>query len=182
MKKKYIIFFLPVVAVLITLFIRFGIPEIRQQITTRRERIREGQTTESQLSENWQVNSESENEVILVRQEETQGVQTRTVLLKSETENENFAGYVDRLIRGAQQTLPSLEYDEQSEIETVDDWQKKELAGFYFSGGDRVNIKQDIYYQDGQVVTITASYGEENKDDIQSELNDIFDFLTETYL
>lgn len=179
MKRKHIVFLLPVVAILITLFIRFGIPAIRQQF--QRGKIREGEMTESQLPENWEVSAESEKEVVLIRQEDKE-IQTKMVLMKSETHVDDFSSYVDRLVRGAEQTLPSLEYSAQSDVETADGWQKIELVGFYFSGGDRINIIQEIYYQDSQLVTMTASYGEDGKEEIEIELNGVFDFLTETYL
>lgn len=182
MKRKHIVFLLPVSAVLITLFIRFGVPAVRQQLRSGRERIQEGQMTESQLPENWEVSSEAENEVVLTRQEEDKEIQTKVVLLETETQVDDFLNYVDRLVKGAEQTLPSLKYSAQSNVETVNDWEKVELIGFYFSGGNRVNIIQEIYYQDSQLMTMTVSYGEVEKEEIESELSDVFSFLKETYL
>ena len=182
MKRKKLIFILPVIAVLATLAYRFGLPVVRKQLSVNREKIAEGESTQVKLLENWTIASETDKEIVVTRQEDDAEIQSKVVLLKTQPEIDNFSNYVDRLVQGAQQTLPSLRYSSQTEVQTENDWQAKELIGYYTSSGDRVNLIQQLYFENGQLITITASYGEENKEDKESEINSVFDFLKHTYL
>jgi hypothetical protein len=69
----------------------------------------------------------------------------------------------------------------QTQDKTMNGYYVRDMTGYYYSGQDKVDIRQQIYKKDSNVYTITASYDDINLPS-DTELNAVFDSLSSSYL
>lgn len=135
------------------------------------------------LPEGWQEVEVAEEEVVVKLTKETESeIETNIVLMKIEDiDYESPEEYTDRLINGAKSALPSLTFSD-DEVEENDYYIRK-LTGRYWNAGDQVEVKQQIYVGENEVYVITASYASAaSSEELTSEINNLFDKLSEEYL
>lgn len=96
------------------------------------------------------------------------------VLVTSTAEIENPATYLDSLVQGAKRAISSLVIETESSQE-IDNFYMRELSGYYFSGSDKVGIKQRVFVKGDNVHTLTASFlYADDTEPLAQEIEEIF--------
>lgn len=134
------------------------------------------------LPKDWTVSENAVTGNVKVKLEKkVQSGRTPTVVLITSTSSVNDnKKYIDSLIAGAYSALPSLVINKNEE-KNVNGYYMRDITGYYYSGAEKVNIRQQIYKKDDKVFTLTASYDDLNMitDD---ELTQVFNSLYSSYL
>lgn len=100
---------------------------------------------------------EDEDAVFKAQKDIEAEVLPTVVLVTSTAEIENPATYLDSLVQGAKRAISSLVIETESSQE-IDNFYMRELSGYYFSGSDKVGIKQRVFVKGDNVHTLTASF------------------------
>jgi len=139
--------------------------------------IPEAPSSEISLPEGWSISSQDSPDFSLKLEKKAKDSLLRPtiVLIESEAEFENEQDYVDSLIAGAKRTIPSLKLN--SEKKEANGFAAWNLSGFYYTGGDRIEIIQRLYLKDNKVYSLTASFLAD--DQIVDEINAIYQEIFE---
>lgn len=108
-------------------------------------------------------------------------VKPTIVLIISSLEKREPKEYLQTLIAGTKATLPTLiiEADDSSE---ADGLYTRIITGYYYSGNQRIDIRQQISVQDNSVYTITVSTDPVETKILEKEILRIFNILHNTYI
>ena len=108
-------------------------------------------------------------------------VKPTIVLLVSSLEKRDPKVYLQNLIEGTKATLPTLiiEADDSSE---TDGLYTRIIVGYYYSGSQRIDIRQQISVQDNSVYTITASTDPKESATLEKDVLRIFNIIHNTYI
>ena len=117
---------------------------------------------------------EDEDAVFKARKDIEAEVLPTVVLVTSTAEIENPATYLDSLVQGAKRAISSLVIETESSQE-IDNFYMRELSGYYFSGSDKVGIKQRVFVKGDNVHTLTASFlYADDTEPLAQEIEEIF--------
>lgn len=117
---------------------------------------------------------EDEDAVFKAQKDIEAEVLPTVVLVTSTAEIENPATYLDSLIQGAKRAISSLVIETESSQE-IDNFYMRELSGYYFSGSDKVGIKQRVFVKGDNVHTLTASFlYADDTEPLAQEIEEIF--------
>lgn len=117
---------------------------------------------------------EDEDAVFKAQKDIEAEVLPTVVLVTSTAEIENPATYLDSLVQGAKRAISSLVIETESSQE-IDNFYMRELSGYYFSGSDKVGIKQRVFVKGDNVHTLTASFlYADDTEPLAQEIEEIF--------
>lgn len=117
---------------------------------------------------------EDEDAVFKAQKDIEAEVLPTVVLVTSTAEIENPATYLDSLVQGAKRAISSLVIETESSQE-IDNFYMRELSGYYFSGSDKVGIKQRVFVKGDNVHTLTASFlYADDAEPLAQEIEEIF--------
>lgn len=121
---------------------------------------------------------DDEGVVLKVQKDNEAEVVPTVVLVSSAAEIEDPAKYLDSLVQGAKRAISSLVIETESSQE-AGGFYIRELSGYYFSGSDKVGIKQRVFVKDNNVYTLTASFL--YSDDTPQLAQDIEEIFSQIY-
>lgn len=177
------------IVILIIVFLGFGVylftdyleeVELPSIFQPRVEEVDE--ETDIDLAENWQKEEAPEGAIVKLSKDTEREISLNIILNKEEEiEYEDPQTYTDRLIAGTRSSLPTLVYiDDQTD--QVNDYFVRYLEGYYWQAGLQIGLSQRIYLEEDVVYVITASYDNRDRQELEEEINQNFDQLTEEYI
>ena len=121
-----------------------------------------------------------DEDVIFKAQKDIEAEVVPTIVLVSSTaEIENPTEYLDSLVRGAKRAISSLVIETESSQE-INNFYIRELSGYYFSGSDKVGIKQRVFIKGDSIHTLTASFlYADDTEELAQEIEEIFSQIYE---
>lgn len=133
----------------------------------------------SHLPQGWVTISTSDKSIKVQKQSDQKFKPTIT-LIYSQTDQTNPKKFIDNSILGARVTLPTLVISKRSDSKR-ENYYVANLAGYYISANQKINIYQKIFIKNYDVYTIAASYLA--KDNVsQKELDSIFRNIYDLFL
>lgn len=125
------------------------------------------------LPTGWQL-IEDKTPGVLAKLEKTseEKIKPTMTVVSAVTGETDSKAYVDKLLKGARSAIPSLTLIS-DESKDKDGYYLRQWEGFYFSGSDRINLRQQVLVKDGHVYTLTVAFGKQDQE-LSQEVDSLF--------
>jgi hypothetical protein len=94
-------------------------------------------------------------------------------LVKTTKKDEDQKTYVDKMIKGAKSSFPSLVITKDN-LEEKDGFYIRELTGYYYNGKNKISLLMNIYIKKDTVYTLTAAKDSTDNTTTNDEITKIF--------